>query len=163
MSPSWPTIVSPSRELAMQATPGLLLVSIAGRVTWAEYEPILSAVYREEVLGPRHLVLARIEPTSVRDLPDDEFRQHGAKTLIERHAAQIAGFAYLIAGRGFMASIAQSVVAGVSLISRTPYPERTLSDPSKAADWLSEQLPGGPSPAQILERVELLVRTQQHG
>jgi hypothetical protein len=150
-----PTRFNPSRTLAATVLPGVMLVSFHGRSSWAEFEPLVRGMYAEPLLGHRYVVLNHVAPTSVSDIPDDEFRR-GAARMIDEFRERIDGFAYLIDADGFLAATARAVVTGISAFSRAPFPIKTFKDGPAAADWLASLGAGSTSAATILATLERL-------
>jgi hypothetical protein len=151
-----PTRASPSRTLIATVLPGVMLISFRGPATWAEFEPLVRGMYDEPVLGHRYVVLNHVAPTSVKDIPDDEFRR-GAAMLIDEYRERIAGFAYLIDTEGFLAATARAVITGISAFSREPFPIKTFKEPDAAADWLTSLGTGSTSAATIVAQLERLI------
>ena len=58
--------------------------------------------------------------------------------------------AVVFEGAGFRAAAVRSVVTGISLVAKQPYPHKVFATVDAAASWLSPSLPEGPTPPQTL-------------
>ena len=152
--------VSPSRTLVAEATPGLILQSSVGRVTWEEFEPVIQQVHTSSVAGPRYVFLFRLAVASPRDLPDEEFRKRVGDSARE-HTDRIAAFAYVIPYQGFLSATIHAMIAGITTVSRTPHPERAFTAALPAAEWLGRQFRLPSSPAEVVDRLDALTELHQ--
>jgi hypothetical protein len=149
--------VNPSKTIAVQVFPGVVLQSLSGLVTRDQYERMLPML-EHPIIGDRYVQLIHVVPTSIGDLPDDEFRKCAADSL-KRQSGRLAALAYVVAGEGFLASMARTVIAGVSLLSRSTHAEKVFSESLPAATWLASHSGARTLvPADVVRAVEELVR-----
>lgn len=150
------TFLSPNKTIAMRVLPGVVLQVFSGKLTLAEFEASLPML-DHPILGKRYVQLCRVAPTGVKEAPDDDFRARAAKTMREREE-KLAGFAYLVIGEGFKASVVRAVIAGINVLSRPGHPQKVFSEPEAAFLWLAEQLPPGTiDPAQLMRMLDELI------
>jgi hypothetical protein len=70
---------------------------------------------------------------------DDETRRSTARLLNEMKGNILVGTQIVLKG-GFFASIVRSVMMGVNLLSRPPYPTKVTADPREGVDFVAEHL-----------------------
>lgn len=149
------TYLSPSKTIAMRASPGLILQVFTGKVSRADLDGALHMLDLP-VVGARYVQLCRVQPNGVKDMPDDDFRALAAKSIRERND-RIAAFAYVIIGEGFLASMTRAVITGINVLSRPKHAMKVFSEPLEAAEWLATQMPDGSvAPAEILAGLDEL-------
>jgi hypothetical protein len=73
--------------------------------------------------------------------PDDAFRKRAAELLAENRDL-ITAQATILEVAGIMGAAARSILAGISLLSRSNYPEKVFDSPEAAAAWLASVDPG---------------------
>ena len=83
----------------------------------------------------RALALSIVTETA--PLPPASVRRALAETMA-RFGDQIARSALVFEGGGFRAAAVRSVVTGLSLFSKLPYPHRVFDKPEVALGWLHE-------------------------
>jgi hypothetical protein len=150
------TFLSPNKTIAMRVMPGVVLQVFSGKLTVAEFETALPLL-DHPILGHRYVQLCRLAPTGGKEAPDDDFRARAAKSMREREG-RLAGFAYVIIGEGFVASVARAVIAGINVLSRPSHAQKVFSEPQPASIWLAEQLPAGTiDPAALLRSLDELI------
>lgn len=110
--------------VAYHATPTSTTLQLSDR-----YHRIL----RERFPG-RTGILSWIAPSL--GMPDKEVRALGAD-LFKVVAREIRCSATVIAGEGFWASTARSVLTGIHLLSRQPCPNRAFAKVDEAAQWMA--------------------------
>jgi hypothetical protein len=72
-------------------------------------------------------------------LPDARVREHAAKKQNE-DAEGVVGHAVVVDGEGFWAGAMRSTLAGLYLVSRSPFPRRVFSTNIEALEWHAELL-----------------------
>lgn len=149
--------VNPSKTIAIKVFPGVVVRVIVGQVTRDHLEHSLS-MHHHPIVGDRYVELCRIAPSRAHEIPDDEFRKLAAATL-KQQSGRLTAIAYVVAGSGFVSSMAHMVIAGVSLLSRATHVEKVFSEPLPAASWLALQSPTVKlDPADIAATVDQLVK-----
>ena len=154
--PDHATFESTNGALAMRVMPGLLAQTIHGSVNGEDFDLVAEPAFNHPLLGDRFVVVCRIAPKSVRDAPDDGFRE-AAAAQIKRHAGRLRGFAFVVVGSTLLGATARAVISGISLLSRSPHPEKAFKDIDEAARWLHSLHPEGRTPEEIVGSVDALV------
>ncbi|MFV8749710.1 hypothetical protein ACNOYE_04055 [Nannocystaceae bacterium ST9] len=150
------TFLGPNNTIAMRVSPGVVVQVFTGKVSREHLDASLHML-DHPIVGVPYVQLCRVSPTSVKELPDDEFRARAAESLKAR-AGKLVGFAYVVAGEGFLASMARAVITGINVVLRPTHPEKVFSEPLAAANWLATHLPEGAFvPEQIVRDVDELV------
>lgn len=81
------------------------------------------------------------------NLPDSEMRARMSSLIRE---AGLFGMAVVLDRHGFFGSAVRSVVTGVLMVARPPFPVRVFSDADEACGWLCEQTKRSPIDAAAL-------------
>jgi hypothetical protein len=86
--------------------------------------------------------------------PPDQAARNAYVHLMRNYAGRLNAAAVVIEGKGLTAAVVRSVVTGITLIARPPFPVRSFAEPDAAADWLSHSIaPHSPTahltPAEI--------------
>lgn len=90
-------------------------------------------------------------------LPSASVRAH-ASTAAQRYAHEVRSHVTAIEAEGFLASAARSVVTGIMLLARQPYPQRVCATLDEAARFTCESIaPPAPTPGQLVAAMHLLV------
>jgi hypothetical protein len=94
-------------------------------------------------------------------LPEKEVREV-ASDLFRRVAREIRCSATVVAGEGFWASAARSVLTGIQILSRTPCPARAFGRVGEASAWLVPHLvdPSGIAAGELANAMGVLVRDE---
>jgi hypothetical protein len=151
-----PRYVNPEKTIAMQAFPGVVLQVLSGQVTREHFERSLPWL-EHPILGDRYVQLIRIAPTSIKEIPDDEFRKAAAQ-MLKQQSGRLAALAFVVAGEGFLSSMSRAVITGVSLLARAAHHEKVFSEPLAAATWLASQSPSVVLvPEQIVRSLDELI------
>lgn len=90
--------------------------------------------------------------------PDERVKKMMAEAM-RQLGPRIHGAAYFVPLQGFKGSLLRSVITGLSLVAREPYPTQAFSRLPDAARWLCGRLPPGrhsPAPARVEALVERL-------
>lgn len=150
------TFLSPNKSIAIRVLPGVVLQVFSGKMTREEFEttrPMLD----HPILGDRYVQLTRLAPSGMQDAPDQDFRTRVAQSARERDG-KIVAFAYVLIGEGFVASVARTVIAGISVLSRSSFPQKVFPEPNAALAWLAGQHPAGAlDPAQLMLELDELI------
>lgn len=72
-------------------------------------------------------------------LPDAEVRDYAAKKQSE-DVEGVIGHAVVVDGEGFWAGAIRGILAGLYLVSRSPFPRRVFSSNIEALEWHAELL-----------------------
>jgi hypothetical protein len=150
------TFLSPNKTIAIRVLPGAVLQVFSGKMTREEFEttrPMLD----HPILGDRYVQLTRLAPSGMQEAPDPDFRARAAESAREREE-KIVAFAYVLIGGGLVASVARTVIAGISVLSRSSFPQKVFSESNAALAWLAGQHPAGAlDPAQLMLELEELI------
>lgn len=79
-----------------------------------------------------------IEPTM--SLRISEEVRSASTSLQQRWMRQMRCSAYVVEGNSFAMAAVRTMTAGMSLLTRSPYPIKSFSDATTAADWVGEVL-----------------------
>ena len=98
-----------------------------------------------------------IEPTM--SMMISEEARAASTSLQKKHSGQMRASAYLVEGTGFMAVSVRTMTAGMSLMTRSPYPIRTFSDVGPLSTWVGSTLKV--EPIEVEDTIEA-VRTARY-
>lgn len=79
-----------------------------------------------------------IEPTMALRMPEEA--REASTALQKRWMNRMRCSAYLVRGNSFAMAAVRTMTAGMSLLTRSPYPIRSFSDAFSAADWVGREM-----------------------
>ncbi len=96
-------------------------------------------------------VLSIIEPNA--SMPPGEVRDELSRTLRE-FGDLIKASGVVFEGAGFRAAAVRSVVTGISLVAKQPFPHKVFATVNAASSWMAPSMPdGATSPRELAEAV----------
>jgi hypothetical protein len=120
-----------------------------------EVGPVCATIWRDEVdparfeqqlAGVAHIAarfpkraafVCIVEPTC--EPPNQEMRER-SRAMLETHAKDLACVAAVIEGSGFRASIARSVLSGITRLSRSATPQHFCAHVTEAGPWVGQHV-----------------------
>lgn len=135
------TIVYADQDHAV-AVLGNLIISYSRAEPSREYLQHWIDHAKRTVAAHRQLAAITIVDSDAKP-PSDQVRVEINETL-RTMGADMAGIAYVLEGKGFVAAAKRSAVAMIALLARFPFPMRAFGDVAEAAVWLSSQPNNGP-------------------
>lgn len=146
--------LAPDGVMALRALPGLSLQIYRGRATGA-HVPAVLAHTNDPILGPRFVQMILLDPSSVKDAPDDEFRKAAARSLHDALPRVIAGAA-VVTRKGFVGATARAIMTGLNYVAGSKSKQEVFSSLEEAAAWLAGQSEARVSAATILSELASL-------
>lgn len=122
---------------------------IPHRADWQEAVRHLGSLHRRFPDGIFALVVFPLPPTlSIREI---EFDRKEMEIVARQFIALGRGCASVIEGSGFVGATVRSVVSGLTLLTRPPFPSRIFDSVTDGIHWLAPLVAPRPSPAFIRE------------
>ncbi|MFO0551497.1 MAG: hypothetical protein U0271_24120 [Polyangiaceae bacterium] len=122
---------------------------IPHRADWQEAVRHLGSLHRRFPAGIFALVVFPLPPTlSIREI---EFDRKEMEIVARQFVALGRGCASVIEGSGFVGATVRSVVSGLTLITRPPFPSRIFDSVTEAIHWLAPQVMPRPTPSFMRE------------
>lgn len=91
-------------------------------------------------------------------MPPSDARAALAKAL-DDHSERVRVSAVAYEGTGFRAAAVRSVVAGLTMVARQPYPHKVFATVEEAMVWMAPQLPSPTSGQDLIDIVATLRQT----
>ena len=101
-------------------------------------------------------VLSIIEPNA--PMPPADVRDSLSRTLSE-FGDLIKASGVVFEGGGFRAAAVRSVVTGISLVAKQPFPHKVFATVTAASSWVAPSMPGGAAgPKELTDAVSAIRR-----
>ncbi len=144
--------LSKDGAIGLLAMPGLSVL-LYRRKAGAAHVPALQAYSHDPILGPSWLQLLLLVPDSVKDVPDDDFRQAAAAALKSELTRPLASAA-VIPRQGFVGATTRAIMTGLTFVTRGEREMQIFSSVDEAAVWLVQQGPAaGLSATAVVDAV----------
>jgi hypothetical protein len=122
-----------NRELIGARYPGFIVLIWLSAPTMEAVDELVKLLAPVQGKEASVDLLAVILP--IRGMPEDQTRRAMAESM---KSSSLRRIALVTEGEGFMASIVRSVISGISLLTRTPIPQKVVASFEEVRPWLDD-------------------------